>query len=86
MGLEIGKNYFVRTNNDHYVGRLVEIIGPYTLALEDASWVAQSGRLSVFCKEGTAEHMEIEPVGYMPRIHYQAIIEWPHKLFPEAIP
>lgn len=85
MKLEIGKVYFVRNPAaDSYVGRLVAVIDPFTLALEEASWVADSGRLSVFVRQGRAPNMEIEPVGRVIT-RYQAIIEWPHQLFTEAI-
>jgi hypothetical protein len=83
--LIIGKTYFVRNPSaDSYVGRLVAVIDPFTVALEDASWVAQSGRLHTFVREGKAPNMEIEPVGYVPRARYQSIVEWDHPLFTEA--
>lgn len=84
MGLEIGKTYYVRTDTDHWVGRLVGIDGPFTVSLEQASWVAESGRLHQFCKRGEADGMEIEPVGKIT-CHWRAIIDWPHKLFTEAV-
>jgi hypothetical protein len=84
--LVIGQTYYiVNPAADSYVGRLVAIIDPFTVALEDASWVAQSGRRSVFIKEGKAPEMEIEPVGDVPAARYQSIIVWPHELFTEAI-
>jgi hypothetical protein len=83
--LEINKSYFVRTDTDHWVGRLVEIDGPYTVTLTDAAWVAHSGRLHEFMRKGTASGMEVEPIYWPIMIHYRAIIEWPHSLFPEAV-
>lgn len=84
--LVIGNTYFVRNPAaDSYVGRLVAIIDPFTVALEDASWVANSGRLHQFIRDGRAEGMEIEPVGSVPATRYQAIIVWDHPLFMEAV-
>mgnify|MGYP001576054387 CR=1 FL=1 len=83
--LVIGQNYFIRDpSGDSYVGRLVAELNPFCVALEDASWVSESGRLHIFVRDGRAENMEIEPVGYVPRARYQSIIDWPHKLFTEA--
>jgi hypothetical protein len=85
MKLEVGKTYFFRNPAaDSYVGRLVEAIDPFTVALEDASWVAQSGRLHVFVRDGRAPEMEIEPVGNV-NTRYQSVIDWPHELFTEAV-
>lgn len=83
--LIIGNTYFVRNPSaDSYVGRLVAIVDPFTVALEDASWVADSGQLHIFVRDGKADNMEIEPVGYVPCARFQSIIFWPHKLFTEA--
>ncbi len=85
MKLEIGKTYFFRNPAaDSYVGRLVQIVDPFTVALETASWVAQSGRLHTFVRDGTAPNMEIEPVGDVIT-RYQSVIWWPHELFTEAV-
>jgi len=83
--LVVGETYFTRNPGaDNYVGRLVEIIDPFTVRLEDAAWVAESGRLCEFCRNGKTAQMEIEPVGDCIT-RYQAIIKWPHTLFKEAI-
>jgi hypothetical protein len=84
--LVVGKTYFVRNPAaDSYVGRLVAVVDPFTVALEDASWVSESGRLSEFVSRGRADGMEIEPVGRVPCARYQSIIEWDHPLFREAV-
>ena len=82
--LKVGATVFVRGNNDHYVGRITAILPGQVVALEDASWVANSGRLSEFCKNGKAESMEVEPVGRIVQ-SWDGIIEWPHKLFTKAV-
>lgn len=84
--LVIGNTYFVRDPGaDNYVGRLVAIIDPFHVALEDASWVADSGRLHIFVRDGRAEGMEIEPVGRVASASYRSILDWSHKLFDEAV-
>lgn len=70
--------------NDHYVGRIVMFLSDSKVELEEASWVADSGRLSEFVKNGRTDNMEIEPVGRVVTT-FNDIIEWPHKLFTEAI-
>lgn len=85
--LIIGDNYYIdNPGAKSFVGRLVAIIDPFTVSLEEASWVADSGCLSDFVKCGKAANMEIEPVGKAPRVRYQTIIEWPHQLFDREIP
>ena len=56
----VGKSYFIRTVTYHILGRVAKISGDF-LVMEDASWVADSGRLSKAIKEG--ELNEVEFVG-----------------------
>ncbi len=56
----IGENFFFRTVTYHLVGRIVKKIGSF-FELEDASWVANSGRFMQAIKDGTLD--EVEPVG-----------------------
>lgn len=80
---EIGKCYFIRTVTLYQVGRVVAISGQF-LKLEDASWIADTGRFSAALKSG--EFSEIEPVGES-YINISSIIDsfpWPHKL-PESV-
>lgn len=58
--LEIGKAYFIRTVTLYQVGRVVAVSGQF-VKLEDASWIADTGRFSAALKSG--EFSEIEPVG-----------------------
>lgn len=82
--LVIGQCYYVRGPSDHWVGRLAAIQGPFSLTLTDASWVASSGRLHQFIRDGETENMEIEPVGEIT-VQWSAYLPWSHKLFQEAI-
>ena len=87
MKVQIGDNVFVRgTTRDDYVGKLVEnndLTGEVTL--DRCSWVAVSGRFHTFLRDGTAEGMEIEPMGDGWSIRRSAIGPWKHKLFTEAV-
>ena len=56
----IGKQFFFRTVTYHHVGRVVRFFGNFVV-LENASWVADSGRFMQAIKEGTLS--EVEPVG-----------------------
>lgn len=55
-----GQAYFFRTVTYHLVGRVLNVVGNF-LALEKASWVADSGRFMAAIKDG--ELNEVEPVG-----------------------
>lgn len=55
---EIGKNYLIRTVTMIDTGRLVAV-GAQELVLEDAAWIADTGRFSNALS--TAEFLEVEP-------------------------
>jgi hypothetical protein len=55
---EIGKNYLIRTVTMTDTGRLVAVT-PQELVLEDAAWIADSGRFSDAV--AAAEFGEVEP-------------------------
>ena len=54
----IGEKYFIRTATYHSIGRLIAIY-PNELMLEDAAWIADSGRFHDALKTGTLS--EVEP-------------------------
>jgi len=58
--LEIGKSYLIRTVTLYQVGRVVAVSGQF-VKLEDASWIADTGRFADALKSG--EFSEVEPVG-----------------------
>ena len=58
----IGKNYFIRTVTHHHTGRLVEVT-PTELVLEDAAWIADSGRFSNALKSCSFDEVEPFPTG-----------------------
>jgi len=55
---EVGKNYLIRTVTMIDTGRLVSI-GPHELVLEDAAWIASTGRFADTLK--SCEFNEVEP-------------------------
>lgn len=56
----VGQKYFFRTVTYHLTGKVVKVIGSI-LELEDAAWIASSGRFADFLKKGVAD--EVEPCG-----------------------
>lgn len=56
----LGEKLFIRTLTYHLVGKVVAIVDHF-FELEDASWVADSGRFMNAIKEGKLN--EVEPVG-----------------------
>jgi hypothetical protein len=56
----IGRNFFFRTVTYHLVGKVTKRIGNF-FQLENASWIADSGRFMNCIKNG--ELKEVEPVG-----------------------
>jgi hypothetical protein len=79
-----GENYYIRTARNDYIGRLASIDGPYSVTLDGAAWVASSGRLHVFLRDGSAPGMEIEPVGEVG-VQWLDWTPWKHPLFTEAV-
>jgi hypothetical protein len=55
---EIGQNYFIRTVTMNNTGRLV-LVTDHELVLEDAAWIADSGRFATALK--TCDFSEVEP-------------------------
>jgi len=77
--VEVGKCYFFRTVTYHTVGKVVSVIGNF-IKLEDASWIADSGRFSDAIKKGTLN--EVEPVGEC-NINLDTVVDffpWIHEL------
>ena len=56
----VGEKYFFRTVTYHMTGRVKKIVGSI-LELENAAWIADSGRFMDAIKKGTLS--EVEPVG-----------------------
>jgi hypothetical protein len=58
----VGECVFVRLVTYHYTGRLVEVTAG-ELVLEDAAWVADSGRFGVALESGNLVEWEPYPAG-----------------------
>jgi hypothetical protein len=75
----IGHAWYFRTVTYHLVGRVTKRIGSFLL-LEEASWVADSGRFMNAIKDGTLN--EVEPVG-PALVNLDTVSDafpWSHKL------
>lgn len=59
LPFEIGKPYFIRTVTYFATGRVKAIVGQF-LVLEDAAWIADTGRFSDAMSKGIMS--EVEPV------------------------
>lgn len=59
---EVGKLYIIRTVTMYHLGRLTEV-WPNELVLEDASWVADTGRFHECVQKGTVREIEPFPEG-----------------------
>ena len=76
----IGKSYFVRSLTYHILGKVKNVSGNF-LVLEQASWIADSGRFTQAIDNGTLD--EVEPVKCNVIVAFQNIVdafEWKHKL------
>jgi len=75
----VGQKFFFRTVTYHFVGKVVKRVGTF-LQLENASWVADSGRFMQAIKDGTLD--EVEPLGEW-NVNIEAITDfgrWNHSL------
>lgn len=76
----IGENYFIRTVTYFATGRIKAIVGQF-LVLEDAAWIADTGRFSNAIASGILD--EVEPVEVKMFVNLNSItdgFEWKHKL------
>lgn len=76
----LGTNVFVRTVTFHYTGRLAAADESFLL-LEEAAWVADSGRFSTALATGQLSEVEQYPGGCL--VSRGAIVdvsEWSHDL------
>jgi hypothetical protein len=75
----VGQKLFIRTVTYHMTGKVVKRMGAF-IQLEDAAWIADSGRFSTALKSGTLD--EVEPVGTM-WVNLSSVVDffpWKHKL------
>lgn len=77
---KIGDNYFIRTVTYFATGKVKAIVGQF-LVLEDAAWIADTGRFMQAIMDG--ELSEVEPVSVDMFLNINAIsdaFQWKHKL------
>jgi len=77
---EVGEAYLFRTVTHIEVGRVKEIVGKFAI-LEDASWIADTGRYHDCLKVGTFS--EVEPYPLYTGLNTDTLINfapWPHDL------
>lgn len=61
---EVGKNYLIRTVTMIDTGRLVWV-GDQELVLEDAAWIADTGRFAQALSSGSFNEIEPFPAGHV---------------------
>lgn len=76
-----GEKYFIRTATYFHLGRLKELCGKWII-LEDASWIADTGRFYDFLKDGKCNEYESfqDPV-FIPIDSIIDVTPWKHDLF-----
>ena len=76
----VGNAYFFRTVTYHLVGKVVAQHANNIIELDNASWVADSGRFMQAIKDGTLN--EVEPIGkaYINLKSVTDFFPWTHPL------
>jgi hypothetical protein len=78
---KVGDSLFIRTVTLYYTGKVKEIVGGWVV-LQDAAWIADTGRFHDFIKDGKCN--EYEGFIHDVKIPMDSIIdvtEWQHSLF-----
>ena len=81
----VGRGVFIRTVTHYYTGRLVRVTAG-ELVLEDAAWIADTGRFHAALASGNLDEVEPFPAGpvIVPRGGVLDVSLWPHDLPREA--
>lgn len=79
--LTVGQNYFIRTVTHYYTGRLTAISGQW-IVLDEAAWIADTGRFHDFLKDGKCNEYE----GFINQVCIPIgsiidVTQWTHALF-----
>jgi len=78
--LQVGNAVLIRTVTHYHTGRIVEM-DEHSVVLEDAAWIADTGRFGTFLKTG--ELKEVEPFPGLVSVARGSIVDvtaWPHPL------
>ena len=75
----IGEKFFFRTVTYHLTGKVKKLVGNI-IELDDAAWIADSGRFMQCIKDGKLN--EVEPIGkaYLNLTSVTDFFPWKHKL------
>lgn len=80
LPFKVGDTMLIRTVTHYFTGRIKEVVGAF-LVLEQAAWIADTGRFYNCLKTGALN--EVEPIPGLCRVNTAAIIDaidWPHEL------
>ena len=77
----VGECVFIRTVTMHYTGRLIRVTAG-ELVLEEAAWIADSGRFHIALAKGDLNEVEPYPDGevIVPRDGVLDVSRWLHDL------
>ena len=75
----IGKSYLIRTVTYHALGKVVRICGNF-IVLEDACWVADSGKFSKAIRDGELSEVEFVGDSIVAMNAIADAFPWVHKL------
>jgi hypothetical protein len=79
---EVGKAYLIRTVTMTWCGRVVKSTGQF-LSLDDAAWIADTGRYSEAISKGSSVLNEVEPAEGIVIVGLGSVVdavEWSHSL------
>lgn len=80
--IAVGNQILVRLVTHYNTGRVVEVGDGYAV-LEDAAWIADTGRFSAALANGESALSEVEPCPGVVEIGLGAVVDahpWPHPL------
>jgi hypothetical protein len=78
---EKGKAYFIKTATDYFTGYCIE--DGTDCLLDQAAWIADTGRFADALRTGEFSEIEPYPDGMLVRVHAGGVVSsclWPHKL------
>lgn len=75
----VGKKFFFRTVTYHLTGKVKKVIGSI-IELEDAAWIADSGRFNEALKNGTLNEVEFCGTAFINVNSLTDFFPWKHAL------
>ena len=77
--MEVGKEYFIRTVTHYFTGRLIWV-GDKELVIEDAAWVADTGRFNEFVAGKIVSEVEPFPKGSIVIVARGSLIDMTERI------